>query len=33
MSDYEDYRARAHAWLASVAPLYGKAAREGLSQS
>ena len=31
MTNHDDYRSRARAWLASVAPLYGKDVRAGLS--
>lgn len=33
MSDLETYRVGAQAWLASVAPQFGKAARKGLSET
>ncbi|HEX7822000.1 MAG TPA: acyl-CoA dehydrogenase family protein [Sphingobium sp.] len=32
MSDFDAYRQRAREWLGSVAPLYGKDAREGLNE-
>src|SRR3546814_10894610 len=32
MSDVEAYRERARAWLGSVAPRFGRAARAGLSE-
>jgi Acyl-CoA dehydrogenases len=33
MSDLEAFRARAAAWLEAMVPLYGKAAREGLTEA
>ena len=33
MTDLDRYRDRARAWLASVAPEFGKAARRGLSEA
>ena len=33
MSDLEAYRARAAAWLESMVPAFGKAARKGLSEA
>ncbi|MCW1384754.1 acyl-CoA dehydrogenase family protein [Novosphingobium sp. KCTC 2891] len=32
MSNPDQFRERAHAWLASVAPVYGRAARRGLTE-
>jgi alkylation response protein AidB-like acyl-CoA dehydrogenase len=33
MSDLEAYRAKAAAWLASMAPIYGRDARKGLTEA
>lgn len=33
MSDYDAFRQRARTWLQSVAPIYGSAARKGLSET